>query len=280
MHQSENGPMQGKGRRTPKWALEPFEYLINEVAYLQEFVYISRRGISVLRAMPQVEKALNKSSEHESKSRLDTERMAELAQEELERGFPVLHSQAVVSIWGFLEATITAFLLAWLQNEPKAFEAVAIQRLKIRLGDYHRLDGYERAEYVLNLLESDLVVGLRRGVARFEELLKPFGLSGDVPDEIRRSIYEMSQVRNVIAHRAGVVDHRFRHACPWINSQIGERLYVSYEMLEKYYEAALLYITRLVCRVSEYFEVDMSEHRAALQESESRHKEKYGRPGA
>lgn len=52
------------------------------------------------------------------------------------------------------------------------------------------------------------------GVARFETLLALVELSGAIDEEHRKGLFELQQVRNVIVHRAGIVDRRLREQCP------------------------------------------------------------------
>ena len=120
--------------------------------------------------------------------------------------------------------------------------------------------------FVTELLEKELGAGLKSGVTSFEALLEPFGLSGDVPDNIRKIIYEFGQVRNAIAHRGSKKDRQLLVACPWIGGQIGSDLNVSAEMFKKYQLTAQAYIVLIICRVGEYYGVDMSESRASILE--------------
>lgn len=273
MNNDENQEAVKKG--APKWSTTPFRDYIEQVEYLFEFLELTRQGISVLQAMPKAVEALalaegeNRSSDSFPGSKYErtlniAEKSADLAARELATGFPILHSQAVVTMWGYLEALIKVFIAKWLMNEPSAFQVPEIRRLKIKLGVYEQLQGYDRYEYIVELLEKEVAVGLRNGTTRFEEILKPFGLEGEIPKDAKRGIYELGQVRNVIVHRSGITDRQILSACPWLDLTAGEKIHVSPEMLGRYFEATMIYVTLLIFRVAEYFGVDMSDQRAEL----------------
>ena len=116
------------------------------------------------------------------------------------------------------------------------------------------------------MLEKELGAGLRSGVNRFEAMLEPFGLSGELPESIGRDMYEFGQVRNLIAHNASKVDRQFSDACPWLKVKIGDELYVSRDMITRYYIVTGKYVTLIICRIGEYFGVDMSEQRLSVLE--------------
>jgi hypothetical protein len=186
---------------------------------------------------------------------------AALAKHEVESGFPVLHAWAVVGLWALLEAAIRNFVAEWLKHKRTAWSADSVQRLKIRLGEYESIPKNQRHSFVVAMLERELAANLKAGVSRFEAMLEPFGLSGTIPDELRRTMYELSQVRNLIAHNAGEVDRRFSESCPWLNAKIGEKFFISNRMFQTYCSASAVYTTVIVCRIGEFFGIDMSEHR-------------------
>lgn len=264
-----NDQQQNVKKRAPQWAMEPFEYFLSQTEHLCQVLHLTIQGISVLRSMPKVVSAVAKATdmhdgaEHEEKLAA-AERQAELAQTEVDRGFPFVHSQAVVGLWSYLEALFHSFLVEWLRNDPQALRCQQVQKLRIRLGDYEQLHGYERYEYVVELLEKDIAIGLRNGTTRFEALLVPFGLSGEIPEDIKRDIYELGQVRNTIVHRAGVVDRQLLDACPWLGYSFGDEIQVSHAMFGTYMVATHRYVVLVICRVGEYFGVDMSDEEEGI----------------
>ena len=266
-------------KRTPSWALACFKQFICETERLNQVIDLSARGISVVRGMPKIVEVLmkveDKIEDIEAKSELErAQAEAILAEREVKEEFPLLHAWAVISIWALLEAVIKSFVAEWLKRKPTAWRVDPIQRLKIRIGKYESIPRAERHLFVTELLERETGAGLKNGTTRFEALLTPFGLSGESPDIVRRIIFELGQVRNLIVHRGGRVDRTFREACPWVKIPLGHELKVSTKMWRKYFEAVHIYITLLICRVGTYFGADMSENLSSLYESAEKLKPK------
>src|SRR5262249_16660591 len=133
---------------------------------------------------------------------------AELAQREIDQEFPLLRAQAAIALWSALEACVRLFVARWLQNHKPAMEVDAIQKLRVKIEEYERLEGEDRFFYILDRLEQELSTPLRSGVIKFEAILEPFGLSGTVEQRVRRDIFELNQVRNALMHRGGFADRR------------------------------------------------------------------------
>ena len=257
-----------KRKEAPNWALDPFTHFIEEAERLSHMVHLSSTGISMLRGAPRLIETLMKVGEDdptEESQRLEHARKnADLAEHEVKSGFPILHAWAVVGLWALFEATIRTFVAEWLQHKPTAWRTEPIQRLRIKLGDYESIPRNQRYRFVVEMLEKELGAGLRDGVTRFEAMLDPFGLSGELPASLRREIYELGQVRNLIAHNASKVDRRFADACPWLEVKTGDELYVSRDMVNKYCSVTGAYIALIICRVGEHFGVDMSDTRLSI----------------
>lgn len=253
----------------PEWATQPFHRFLDQAERLGDVVQLSVRGISVFLAIPSAVAVLAKVEEKdkttEHKQRLERVRKdAELAQREIETGFPIVFANATVALWSFLESMVRATLVAWLKNDSKAFQSDAIAKLRIRLGEYERLMQDERYHYVAELLEAELAAGLRNGVERFEVMLKPFGLDGSVPEKLRRDMFEFGQIRNAIVHRGGHVDRQLSNACPWLGFAVGEELPIGRDHFNRYGEAAHYYVILLICRMGECFGKDMTDEKQSV----------------
>lgn len=253
----------------PDWALGAFRRLLDQTRRLGDLVSLSKSGISMIRDTPRAVEALAHfhgiSESAETRKELEeAKQLAELAGREVSEGFPLLHSQAVLTLWALLEAGVRELLADLITNDPSKLENPEFDRLRIRLGEYQRLEPADRVMYVVETLERDLGAPLQSGVTRFERLLASVNLSGEIPELLRKEMFECSQVRNVIAHRAGVVDNRFADSCPWLQLKPGEKLHVSAAQLGMYLRAVHSYIILLICRVSEAFGDDMTEYKDAL----------------
>jgi len=251
-------------KKTPDWALDPFERLLDHIQQAAQLLDLSMRGISVLRAMPQALQAIAKaeppSDVADHQAQLDrAQQEADLAQSEVEAGFPLLHAQATISLWGDLENALRTFLATWLSNEPTARNVESVHKLKVCLGEYESMDPDERCYYIVDRLEQDIESRNRRGVERFESLLGAFGLAGPLDKRLKRDLLELYHVRNVLVHRRGVADRKFVQACPWLHLSAGEQVTVSHESYAKYHHAVAAYVLELIVRVAGRFGFTRSE---------------------
>ena len=178
-------------------------------------------------------------------------RDADVAKQEMEQGFPFLFSQAAAALWASLEDLVRTFLVAWITNRPQVLETDSISKLKVKLGDYLGRSDQEQYEYILDLLTEDIGATRRFGVERFESVLKPFGLSGHVREDVAKALFELQQLRHVIVHRQAVVDRRLLKNCPWLPLNVGQTVVITHERYNDFWVAAITYVIELIQRVRE-----------------------------
>src|SRR5712691_8859916 len=137
--------MQPKGKREravaakklPAWITDHFAQSIDSIETLIRIVSVSERGISVLRGMPRVIKAIAKAKDTEdtpdtAEQIESAEKEAALAQRELDKDFPVLHGLAVVALWSWLENFVKGFVVLWLAHRKDAYSATVLQKLRVK----------------------------------------------------------------------------------------------------------------------------------------------------
>jgi len=267
-------------KKVPDWAREPFNRFRLEVERLGQIIEIAAKGIGMFRATPEIIELLteidklekgsvpeeNNELEDDRKKELeDAREKAELAKHEVETGFPVLHAWAVVGLWALLESMIRTFAAQWIKHKRSAWQSEPIRSIKIKIGEYEAVPKEQRHLYVAEILEREIGVGAKRGISRFENMLEVFGLSGEIPEGLGKTIYEFCQVRNLMAHSASMVDRRFINDCPWIGVKVGEKLCVNSEMFGRYSFAAVAYVLLIRYRVGEHYGVDMSKNMISLE---------------
>ncbi len=250
----------------PSWAMAPFKWFLEETKQLDQLLSLSIRGISILRAVPKMVDAVAKAEgvqdrpKHTADKKMAKE-MANLACSEVEGNFPLLHAHNLVAIWSLLEALIRTFVAEWIANYPEAMTMPAVSKIKITLGDYHCIPEEEKSLHIAELIERGLDAKLKKGVNRFESMLEPFGLSGEVDKETKKAIFELGQIRNALVHRGGYADRTLVNSCPWLHFKLGEKIKVSRDIYSRCSHAVHNYTVQLIARVGEKFGVDMSEFR-------------------
>lgn len=257
-----------KRKELPKWLTNHFKESLDSLQQLMDIVHISARGIGGLRGMPKLVQVLaeieKKDQDVEAADRLArAQKEATLASDEVAKGFPVLHGFAVVALWSWLEHFVKGLVALWLLHRRDALDAPVIQKLKIRFGEYMRLQKSEQAQFLVELLEQELASPLKRGADRFQTLLEPFGLSCALPDGNSRVLFELQQVRNVIAHRNSRADRRFRSDCPWIKLKLNQPVHVNRKMFEAYANAASQFLLTHLYHAGELYGMNLREGQEA-----------------
>ena len=240
----------------PDWATKPFYEFLDHKRDLAQVLLLSINGISMLRGRYQAIKVLREIEDEGAETCDELKAAAEqktLAQREVDKGFPLLHEQATVFLWGSLEALIRSFVASWLGNRQEAWQSPDVKKLKVNLGDYEALDPGDRCLWVVDLLDKATGAPLRVGVNRFDELLRPFGLQGPFPDDAKKTLFELSQVRNALMHRRGRADRRLIDACPWLELSPGDQIEISHKMWRRYNSVVGMYVLKLIDRVGEAF---------------------------
>jgi len=246
----------------PKWITDHFTDSLNSLELLMQITSISAKGIAVLRGMPKVLNVLAKvqgiaQSPSSILQRDRVQKDADLAMAEVEKDFPVLHGLAVVALWSWMEHFVKDFIALWLRHRRDALNAIPVQKLKVKLGDYLMLSKIEQAKFLVELLEHELASSQKGGVTRFEALLQPFGLSFSLQPSHSKAIFELQQIRNVVAHRNSRVDRRLRTECPWLNLKINQQVLVSSQMLKIYADACGEFLLAFLYRVGDVYGLDL-----------------------
>lgn len=245
-----------------KWEIEPFERFHEYHHRCADLLHMLREAAHFVQARP-ILIELMRAEWGPQKTEFElaqAERNAKIALAEAEAGHPLLHAQAVVILWGGLEALLLDFLATWLINKPESRTLEPVKNLKIGFGEYEGLPPEDRAAYLLERLEDKL--GSRRagGVERFEALFRLFGMSSEVDERIVRDLLELSAIRNLLVHKRGIVDVRFRNQCPWTVWEVGSQIAVSYDDYRRYFDAVDLYVFEVTQRLLTYHGLPRSGH--------------------
>jgi len=181
--------------------------------------------------------------------------LEEFAKTEVNANFPYLLNLASVSLWGILEAAIDDLGSFLITSWPKCKDSEIIRKIRGPLIDFASASDSERAEYLLTELKQSTNASLKLGVGRFETILNCIGLGGDVDESVRKLLFELSQVRNIIVHKAGKADRKIVESCPWLKLEVGQDVKVNYQYFMSYMGAAdwyLLELDRRCCNLTDH----------------------------
>ncbi len=245
------------------WMIEPLERFHEQHHQRDDLLHMLREAVFFIQARPTVIEILGSkwSNEEKEQELAKAENNSRIAKTEDDAGHPLLHAQAVVLLWGGLEALLLDFLALWLINKPETRTLEPVKTLKIGFGEFEILPDDDRAAYLLERLEDKLGTRRSGGVERFEALFRIFGMTSKLPDGIVRELLELSAVRNLLVHRGGIVDSRFRNQCPWTAWELGSPLVVSHEDYHRYFDAVDLYVFEVTQRLLVWHGLPRSGHK-------------------
>ncbi|MEU8454569.1 hypothetical protein [Streptomyces griseoaurantiacus] len=192
-----------------------------------------------------------------SEQKAEAEKRARFAINEKERGFPLLHGQALMGMWGALEAFIEDFCVACMESFPDSLRSANVKKIKISLSDFTELSDSDRLRYLVTEMQREKKIGLRSGVAVFEDLLNSIEingepqsrLGGEVDRRVKDILYEAQQIRNTLAHRGGIADRRLCDACPNLRLIPGQSVFLSLDYIKTFDAAARVYVLTIMNRV-------------------------------
>ena len=128
-------------------------------------------------------------------------------------------------------------------------------------------DEDERTWILTDQIKAHVAASLKKGVGRFEEPLAIVGLGGAVDEDVRRTLFQLHSVRNLVVHKDGIVDARFRLLCPLMAFEVGQAITITRNQYKEYWFAACWYSIELeMRRVRKAGEIP-SERHAQVQES-------------
>lgn len=183
----------------------------------------------------------------------ETKKEAAFAQKEIDRGFPFLYGQTSVAIWGHLEAYVEDLLVICLENDNSFMNVESIRKLRVTLSQYEQMGSLERKYYILDTLQRETQSKFKQGISQFEVVFNTFGLGGAVDDDLRKNLFELCNVRNVVVHRRGIADKRLVDSCAWLGLQVGDEVKITKEMFDAYSRSVAMYIAVTSKRVIIYF---------------------------
>jgi hypothetical protein len=241
----------GEGRK-PAWAM-PCLRFIDYASEVDGLVTLTGDGISHLIRVPIILElviaGVNSADKAKNDERVKRAKgIAQLAESETEKGFPLLHSHAVMGIWGALEAMVEDLAISWMEHNPSLLGKPEIAKIRVPLVEFEKMEQQDRLRFLVSELQRSLGSELKSGATRFESLLGALGLGGSVDRRIRDILFETQNLRNVFAHRGGIADRRFVTNCPQLQYFVGDTVTVNGPYFERILRGLVMYSTVILNR--------------------------------
>ena len=208
---------------------------------LADLLIVARWAINRMTGVARLTKALGKPDNEVATAK----EIEELSERQLSEGFPLLHNSAAVLIWGALETTVRDWVIAWAASDLRRFLKSDARDLKLSLEQWIEIPEEDRARAIVEMLERGKGANLKKGIGRFDSLLTAVGIDPVVSAQDRKHLYELSSLRNVIAHRASVADQKFVKDCGNLGYAVGDAICVSNDQLCDFLLAAQRYVDAL-----------------------------------
>jgi hypothetical protein len=251
--------MKGDGRLKPRSVVDA---AFAEIDRLSTFVGMTRTGIhQACEAVEWVEvkremaKAIRKpdpfpTEDSYNRAKGKAQKEQSLALEEKEAGFSYLNSLAVIRLWSIVESVVDDEAIAIIHTIDKQNPPESLKKLKGAIIPFVQLNANEQSEQILAILKDTLSSPLKRGVGGFELILDALGYGGSTDADVKKVLFECSQVRNAIIHRGGIADRKLKDSCPWLGVVLGAPIKVSGEDFSLYSLAAVAYVLEIEIRVT------------------------------
>lgn len=191
------------------------------------------------------------STEALEKAKEEAAKVAAFAVTQTSGGSPYLFSLCAVRLWALMEALVDELIVETMYDPTKCSDQDLLSRLKGPLVEFRAASAEEQAEFLAETLKQAVDAPLKLGVGRFEAVLAPVGLGGQVDESVRKALFELSQIRNVIVHKSGRADRRIIEACPWLALTRGGDVVVTDKLFGKFLSASYWYLLELAGRKDE-----------------------------
>jgi len=230
---------------------DAFKAFLDYLSEIEKVYSLSMHAMKMLQGSGRLAEVLAEVKERklddEAKQRIELTKKLEMdAEAEAASGFPLLTSHSVVALWSALEETIPRLCVDWLLTYPKTLEREEFAKVRLPSKIVLIEDRSLLIEEIVFELNRATLSSLKAGIGRFDALIGALGIQLNVSADLRRDLFELSKVRNVIVHQFGKADRKFVQECPWLNCKAGERLRLGPDQFQKYNIAVREYCVRII----------------------------------
>lgn len=171
--------------------------------YVEDSVHLTHEGHAYLALVPEVLAALDSEAQEIERAQFRADR----AKREIEDGFWMLHAHSLLGLWSAFETLIGDIFVSRIVENPSILEQEIFRKYKLPAALFANRDIEEVSSALFELVCSNGNLGTAPG--RYEYLLSAVGLGGTLPARVSKLIHRSQSIRNLCAHRGGVVDAKF-----------------------------------------------------------------------
>lgn len=207
--------------------------------HLARELYRLPESINLVKALVALEESCGEDAARHRKQVIRLAELAPIVERETADGFPLLFGISVIAIWAEFEAFVEDLAVLQLLQRPSLLLHPEIQKIKAPVAQYFLLEGRDRAAFIVSQLQRDNGGSRDNVVTRTVWLLSIIGITCQPEQLVAREIVELHAVRNLLAHKRGIIDAKFMDQCHWLSVELGKRHTVSETALGRYVSALL-----------------------------------------
>jgi len=235
----------------------PFEDFATFSHDLQRIISCSIAGVrdnidrlDLTQALSELALANEETTEDEENVKIECKNNnAEWAANIIKSNYQTIYYFGMISLWAKLESTIYDFAALEILKNKTILSNREFSKVKAPISTYETLDDNEKAKFIVDTIVDQYGLQTKPGIDRFELILSFFKLDGPVDKDIKRTIYEFSQIRNIILHKSGAIDLTFKSNCPHLVENKQKKIHVTKEMFDNYIESTHKYLTIIINRL-------------------------------
>lgn len=217
----------------------------NSITSYEKRLEASINAKKVLRKhQPEKEFQTEEEIKHKNKELIDA------VKKEIKEDYYSVKSAELILLYSRFESAITDVVYMYFQK-CDASELPRIDSVKYNINDLFRMNKKDQMLLIADLYIQQKTTGIRYGFNRFEATLEPIlGLS-KTNKNIKTEIFKFSQIRNLLIHKNGVVDKKFKDLFKDAEQKIGSKISISNITMENCVDSIMTYAEDILDRIDE-----------------------------
>lgn len=239
------------------WLLDPLKYCVEFLAEEIALSALNERGLTALSALPLVLKQAKigirdpKLIQAFDRLLVQAPSDAMLANEEIQRDFSKSKAHGSIGFWSAIETTVEDVFNGFITNTDWAEQRLLSTIPNIKVPKRSGISPFEFNRRLFRASEN-AVKGEANVARRYQFILRSFDIDPTITDADLDILNELSEMRNVILHRRGIVDDVFVYKCPNSGYKPGDVYKIDRIKYMSFYDACSAFISSMFDKASRH----------------------------
>lgn len=187
-------------------------------------------------------------------------------EKEMKNNYSYLYNLSSIRLWGIIETAVDDFVQHTIETDSSVREMETLKKVQGPLVDFINMSQSDQSLFLLDSLKRSIKASSKLGIGRFESILACINHDGAVSEVVRTTLFELSEIRNVLVHKNGKADLRIIKNCPWLALSQGMSIHINEKRFNNYKLAVTWYILELTNRRTKFIGEEIDEYLTGLQE--------------